>query len=207
MTGGIAIQPEEYTKLSEYDERYGGEYGFNTISIKCKTGIISSKKGLQVKAKTASKLYFMNQRQIEKAVLMSLLRKKGATDHVKFEELWLQDIVESYTFPTYRKVFTKLKTASVVILNANNAEKHILEIDMPHFTFKTDNGSSDAPIKFKKYVDPDNYNVMLQSRLQDWKESAIDIFSEMIGDDPSNPVAPHIKSNKNTIIFERNNKD
>eukprot|EP00347_Sterkiella_histriomuscorum_P007648 403348111 len=204
LTGGIALLPEEYTNMSENDDRNGGEFFFNTLSIKNKSGILEGD-AIYIKAKTASKLYFMNQRQIEKAILMSLVKLRGPQTQFRIEELWLQDIVESFNFPTYRKVFTNIQTPSIVILNDNVAQKHMLNIEMPHFIFKPDN-QEETSRQFKKYIDPDNYNVMLQSRLQDWKDNAVDTFTEMVGDDIENPVAPHINS-KNTVIFERNNKD
>jgi hypothetical protein len=55
---------------------------------------------------------------MEKAVLMSLVKKR-TSNTVNIEELWLQDIVESYFFPCYRKVYTKVKTFSVIIFEGN----------------------------------------------------------------------------------------
>jgi hypothetical protein len=59
---------------------------------------------------------------------------------------------------------------------------------MPCFTFK-----SDPPLerKFKKYIDPNNFNVIIQSKMQDWKEIAADMFLELVGEDVENPKARH----------------
>lgn len=72
---------------------------------------------------------------------------------------------------------------------------------MPYFYFKSDaNGGK----KFKKFLDPHNFNIMMQSKMADWKENAMDLFGDAIGEDFNNPKSKHIVSRKNTVIFERN---
>ena len=48
---------------------------------------------------------------------------------------------------------------------------------------------------------------MVQSKFGDWKETACDIFNDLIGDDLNNPTQKFIKKGKNTLIFERNYND
>lgn len=77
----------------------------------------------------------------------------------------------------------------------------MVQFDMPYFYFKADQAEGK---KFKKFLDPHNFNVMMQSKMQDWKENAMDMFHEAIGEDYNNPKSRHIVSRKNTVIFERN---
>jgi hypothetical protein len=50
---------------------------------------------------------------------MSLVRKPGS-DLFHIEDLWLEEIVERLQFPSYRKVFTKCVSISLVILNGDS---------------------------------------------------------------------------------------
>jgi glucan phosphoethanolaminetransferase (alkaline phosphatase superfamily) len=72
---------------------------------------------------------------------------------------------------------------------------------MPNFIFWAD---GEERKKFKKYIDPNNFNVMIQGKLQDWKDIAADMFLDLIGEDVNQPKSRHQVSKRNTIIFERN---
>ena len=67
---------------------------------------------------------------------MSLV-KSSKSQKFHIEDLWLQEIVEDLQFPSYRKVFTKCKSVSIVMLNGGqpgdwNFQKYPLSLEMPN---------------------------------------------------------------------------
>jgi hypothetical protein len=78
---------------------------------------------------------------------------------------------------------------------------------MPHFKVMFDKERLGKKLTLKKYIDPYDFNVIVQSKLADWKGLASDFYNENIGEDPFNPTGDHIKSGKKTIVFERNTNE
>lgn len=65
---------------------------------------------------------------------------------------------------------------------------------MPHFSVKFDKKRLGKKLTLKKYIDPYDFNVLVQSKLQDWKEMASDFFNDNIGENPMEPTGDHVKS-------------
>ncbi len=62
---------------------------------------------------------------------------------------------------------------------------------MPHFVVHFDKKRLSKKLILKKYIDPSDFNVLMQSKLQDWQETASNYFNENIGEDPTNPIGEH----------------
>lgn len=104
----IVESSEDFTKLEAYDEMNGGDLTFNSIKV-----TLPNEEEFQVKALVSSKLYFLTQQQIEKAILLSFSRE-DEDDEFEIDDVTLQELVQYMDFPEYRRAFTKSSALSIV---------------------------------------------------------------------------------------------
>ena len=79
---------------------------------------------------------------------------------------------------------------------------------MPHVVLTiTDERVEEEKTDYKKYLDPTEYNVLIQNKFQEWQEQASETFTKLLGEDILKPAGNHDKVGKNLFIFERTSSE
>ena len=102
------------------------------------------------------------------------LNKDEDEESFEFEEIWLNEILANQDFPAYRRVFTKSTVMSQIFIKGGEAgnwqfEKNQLTLEMPFVKLAIDDekAAGQQP-KYKKYLEPNEFNVIIQNKFEEW---------------------------------------
>ncbi len=151
--------------------------------------LASEQEPLLVKLKHLSRLFYMSKDQIEKVLLFSLESTLDQT--VELNEIKMHEVLTGMELPPYRRVFT----SSDFLIIANDEEIVRIKAEMPYIQLKIGKNT------YKKYLDPDEMNVLLQARFSNWSSLTREIFESKLGGPAFADVDPSVELEH---TFERN---
>lgn len=71
----------------------------------------------------------------------------------------------------------------------------------------SDHRAKGKVVKFSKYIEANEFNVLIQNKFQEWEEQASECFGGLIGEDILKPTGAYHKNGKRSFLFERNNNE